>query len=415
MVSSTNSNAGEAIEDKLQWLGKIAADPKGGISRLLYSPEWAETQRVLKQLFEEEGFSTGYDEVGNLFGRLEGTKYKDETVLTGSHIDSVINGGIYDGQYGVITGYFALKYLQENYGPPLRNIEVVSMAEEEGSRFSYTCWGSKNIVGLAKTEDVSALKDADSVSFDEAIRAAGFDYKKNPEAAREDIKSFIEVHVEQGNVLETEGKAVGVVQYIVGQRRFTITVNGQANHAGTTPMGYRKDAMNAVSRMSYAINDLALAYGDPLIATVGSIALEPNTPNVIPGKAIFSLDVRHTNKDALVKFTNEIKAEINEIAKLLGVEVDIDMYMDAEPVTMDKTIVKTIEEQCHKSNLNYKMMHSGAGHDAQIIAPVVPTAMIFVPSHNGISHSPSEYTETKDLGEGLHTLIGTLYELGYKE
>ncbi|MEN1967437.1 allantoate deiminase [Lentibacillus sp. N15] len=405
--------SGEAIQEKLKWLGGFGKDPDGGVSRFLYSKEWIEAQQALEQIFNDEGLTVQFDDVGNLFGRLEGTTNKDETILTGSHVDTVKNGGLYDGQYGIIAGFLAIKYLKETYGAPLRNIEVVAMAEEEGSRFPYSFWGSKNIVGEAKPEDVKDIKDFDGVSFEDAMHQAGFDYKKDAKV-RDDLTSFVEIHVEQGNVLEKEEKAVGVVQHIVGQRRYTITVNGEANHAGTTPMGYRKDAMNAASRMIAQINDMAVAEGDPLVATVGKMILEPNTVNVVPGKATFTMDIRHTQKDALVHFTNKVEEKLREIAERVGVELDIDMWMDADPVPMDPKIVKVIQEQCDQNNLDYKMMHSGAGHDSQVIAPVIPTAMIFVPSRNGISHSPNEYTSPEHLAEGVRALIGALYELGYQ-
>ncbi|GGJ96590.1 Zn-dependent hydrolase [Lentibacillus kapialis] len=415
MSSRNDTISGEAIKEYLDWLGQIGSDAEGGVSRLLYSKEWIEAQESLKKLFEDEGLNVQFDEVGNLFGRLEGTTYPDETILTGSHVDTVTNGGLYDGQYGIIAGFLALRYLKEKYGAPLRNLEVVSMAEEEGSRFPYSFWGSKNITGQAKTEDVQGIKDFEGTSFDDAIHQAGFDYKQHPEHVRTDLKSFVEIHVEQGNVLEKEDIPVGIVQHIVGQRRYTITVNGEANHAGTTPMGYRADAMNAASRMICAINDMAIAEGDPLVATVGSIFLEPNTVNVVPGKATFTIDIRHTEKDALTNFTTDVEAKLQEIAEQIGVAVDIDLWMDADPVPMNQHIVDVMQKQCDENGAHYKLMHSGAGHDSQVIAPVIPTAMLFVPSHKGISHNPKEYTSPDHLAEGVQALISTLYELGYTE
>lgn len=400
------------IEAKLRWLGEFGKDPNGGVSRLLYNEEWMEAQKSLEQLFQNEGLTVQFDDVGNLFGRLEGTT--NETILTGSHVDTVKNGGLYDGQYGIIAGFIALKYLKETYGAPHRSLEVVAMAEEEGSRFPYSFWGSKNIVGKAKAEDVKSMKDFADVSFEDAMHQAGFDYKKKPNMVRDDLKAFVEVHVEQGNVLEKEEKTVGVVQHIVGQRRYTVTVQGEANHAGTTPMGYRKDAMNAAAQMICEITNLAVAAGDPLVATVGKMLLEPNTVNVVPGKATFTIDVRHTEKDSLIQFTNDMEATLYEIAAHAGMAIEIDMWMDEDPVPMDPTIVNIMQEQCEKYHLNYKMMHSGAGHDSQIIAPIIPTAMIFVPSRKGISHSPNEYTSPDHLAEGVRTLIHVLYELGYQ-
>jgi allantoate deiminase len=401
------------VVERLEWLGGFGKDPAGGVTRLLYSKEWTEGQHALKEWIESEGLEGRFDEIGNLFGTLKG-KNTDETILTGSHVDTVKNGGLYDGAYGVVAGIIALKYLKEKYGEPLRNVEVVSMAEEEGSRFPYTFWGSKNIVGLAKREDVENITDFDGVPFVEAMKASGFDFNDGSKKVRSDLKAFVELHVEQGSVLETEKKSVAVVNSIVGQRRFTVEITGEANHAGTTPMGYRKDAVYAGSQMVYDIITMAREIGDPLVATVGKIEAQPNIVNVVPGKAIFTIDVRHTQKEAIVNFTEQLTARINEISKEHGVETTIDMWMDADPVPMNTEVVQLIEKQFKESGLNYKVMHSGAGHDSQIFAPVVPTAMLFVPSHKGISHNPAEFTEPADLAEGVKGLISALYELAYK-
>ncbi|CVK20335.1 MULTISPECIES: allantoate deiminase [Sporomusa] len=405
---------GQETEKLLKWLGEFGKDPEGGVSRFLYKPEWTEAQRNLEKYMRQAGFAVHYDDVGNLFGRLEGSTYPEETILTGSHVDTVKNGGLYDGQFGIIAGIVALEYLKREYGQPLRNIEVVSIAEEEGSRFPYVYWGVKNILGIAKREDVENMVDFDGIPFTEAMRKAGFAFRPTERAVRKDLKAFLEVHVEQGGVLEIEKKSVGIVGHIVGQRRFTIEITGQANHAGTTPMGYRKDALHAASSIICAIMDITKGYGDPLVATVGKVEIEPNIVNVVPGKALFTLDARHTHKDVLVRFTEEVTAAMQEIASQAGVGIHIDMWMDVDPVPMDTGIVEIMKQQCEKDGLSYKMMHSGAGHDSQIMAPVIPTGMLFVPSHKGLSHSPLEYTDPRDLAQGVKALVGVLYELAYK-
>lgn len=405
----------EEVTQLLETLGEFGKDPEGGISRFLYSEEWVAAQKYLEQEMKNEGLEVYYDEVGNLFGRLQGSKYTDETILSGSHVDTVGNAGHYDGQYGIVAALLAVKYLNKKYGQPLRNIEVLSMAEEEGSRFPYTFWGSKNIVGTARNEDVENITDFDGVPFVEAMRKAGFDFRDNSKKMRSDIKAFVEIHNEQGSVLEVEQKSVGVVNNIVGQRRFNVEIIGQANHAGTTPMGYRKDAVFAATHMIHSIVSAAKKHGDPLVTTVGKIEVTPNVVNVVPGKALFTMDIRHTEKDMLVTFTDEVTEILNKLSKEHGVEINIDMWMDEDPVPMDQKIVDLMVKQCEEAGLNYKVMHSGAGHDAQIFAPHVPTAMLFVPSRDGISHNPAEYTEPADLVEGVKALIGTIYELAYKE
>ena len=407
-------NLAEEVVDKLEWLGGFGKDPAGGVSRFLYSKEWIDAQQALKHWMESEGLDVQFDQVGNLSGILKG-KDTNETILTGSHVDTVKNGGLYDGQYGIVAGILAIKYLKEHYGQPKRNLEIVSLAEEEGSRFPYCFWGSKNVVGMALRKDVEAIADFKGIPFVKAMKESGFDFRDESKVSRQDLKAFVEVHVEQGNVLENEKKSVGVVHSIVGQRRFTIEVTGEANHAGTTPMCYRRDAVYAASHMVYEIINLAEQQGDPLVATVGKIEVKPNIVNVVPGQAIFTLDVRHTDKSAIVHFTKLITEKIKEVSKEHEVETSIDMWLDADPVPMDAKIVEIIEKQCKENSLNYKLMHSGAGHDAQIFAQKVPTAMLFVPSRKGISHNPAEYTEPADLAEGVKALIGSLYELAYKE
>ncbi len=413
MHTHAETNLEEETLRLLNWLGYFGKDPEGGISRLLYSESWVKAQKALETLFVDEGLKVQYDEIGNLFGRLEGNKYFDETILTGSHVDTVKNGGLYDGQYGIIAGVLAVKYLKERYGPPLRNIEVVSMAEEEGSRFPFTFWGSKNIVGETGPEDVKHLQDFNGISFVDAMHGAGFTFNSHP--IRMDFKSFVELHIEQGNVLEIENKSVGIVEHIVGQRRFTFEITGEANHAGTTPMKYRKDAVNAVSRMVHTIYNTAIQFGDPLVATVGRINIEPNIVNVVPGNATFTLDARHIDKNVLNQFTDQVISETEQIADKMGMIVKADMWMDADPVPMNPELVEVIQRLCDENAVNYKKMHSGAGHDAQIIAPHIPTAMIFVPSHKGISHSPYEFTDVNDLTEGVKVLAQTLYELAYSD
>lgn len=404
----------EEIVNLLQEVGSYGKTPENGISRLLYSEEWLGAQTFLKDQMTNNGLDAQFDEIGNLFGTLKGTKYPNETILSGSHVDTVENGGYYDGQFGIVAAVIAIKYLKETYGDPLRNLEVVSLAEEEGSRFPYTFWGSKNIVGTAKQEDVEDIKDFNGVPFVEAMKKAGFDFKDRAKEVRKDLKAFVEIHNEQGGVLEAEQRSVGVVHSIVGQRRFNITLEGLANHAGTTPMGYRKDAAYAASEMIYKLITTAKAHGDPLVATVGHIEVTPNIVNVVPGKALFTIDIRHTNKDALVNFTEELTNIIHESAHKNNVKAEIDMWMDEDPVPMDENIVQLMEKYCKDNDMNYKLMHSGAGHDSQIFASFVPTAMLFVPSRDGISHNPAEFTEPEDLAKGVEALIGVLYELAYQ-
>lgn len=405
----------ERYSDLSAWLSKIGADPTGGMTRLLYSEEWIAAQNGLKDKFQQAGFEAKFDEVGNLFGRIEGSKYPQETILAGSHIDTVVNGGNLDGQYGIEAAFLAMQYLKEKYGQPLRSMEVVSLAEEEGSRFPYVFWGSKNIVGIAKNADVMDIQDKKEVKFVDAMKKAGFGFRDETKPMRTDIKAFVEIHIEQGNVLEMEHKQIGVVNAIVGQRRYNIILKGQANHAGTTPMGYRKDTVYGFSKICYESINKAKVVGDPLVLTFGRVEPKPNTVNVVPGYTLFTMDCRHTDKAALIAFTTEIEEDMKRIAKELGLEIEIDRWMDETPIPMDKALVEKFEAICKRDNYNYRVMHSGAGHDSQIFAPKVPTAMFFVPSIKGISHNPAEATNIEDLALGVKVFTQAIYELAYKD
>ncbi len=404
----------EKIVRLIERVADKASDPKGGITRLLYSKEWVDTQVELKKIMEEEGLITHFDEVGNLYGCIKGDQLSEETILTGSHVDTVVNGGKYDGMYGIIAGIVALSHLKEKYGKSRRNIEVVSFAEEEGSRFPTVFWGSKNFLGCGDREEVEHIQDGNGVVFTDAMHKAGFEFRDSSRDKRKDVKAFLEAHIEQGNILEMERKEIGIVDSIAGQRRYKVEVVGMANHAGTTPMEYRRDAFYAASKMISNILDKARAYGSPLVATAGFVEVKPNVGNVVPGKAEFSLDIRHTDGDFLKQFTDEMISFMKATAKECDVEVDIHMWMDEPPVPMNKEIVGCIEKVCDDRKVNYRIMHSGAGHDSQLIAKQIPTAMIFVPSHEGISHNPKEHTDQQYLVKGVEVLIDSIYQLAYK-
>ena len=403
----------EALDKKFTAFGGLAG---GGITRLLYSKEWSNAVQALKETLEKDGFETEFDSIGNLKGRIEGSKYPEETIMSGSHIDTVVEGGHLDGQFGVLAAVVAMQSLKAEYGQPLRSLEILALAEEEGSRFPFAFWGSKNFFNLADKADVDSIADGEGVAFKEAMRECGFDYR----TADNDysyIKSFIEVHIEQGKVLETENKSIGVVNGIVGQKRYTINLKGEANHAGTTPMGLRNDAVVAFSKIANQLTDRAREIGDPLVITFGRVDPVPNTVNVVPGEVTFSIDCRHINQDELNQFAEEIDACIKRVSEEEGVQCDIDLWMDEAPTLMDERLVKEVQNAAETvvGESKWKLMPSGAGHDSQIFAKYVPTSMLFVPSINGVSHNVEEETNVEDLVKGIEVLKQVLYKLAYKE
>lgn len=403
----------QEIDRMMDWLSSISDKPgMKGTTRLLYSDSWIKAQNELKNLCEQAGMKVEFDAVGNLFATLEGTEAPESIIATGSHVDTVVNGGRLDGQLGIMAGYLAIKSLLDEYGKPKKSLRIISMAEEEGSRFPYVFWGSKNIFGLAKKEDVESIVDGEGIKFEQAMRDAGFDYLST-KPQFDQMDAFIELHIEQGNFLENSNLKVGVVNAIVGQKRYAVKLFGEANHAGTTLMGYRHDVIECYAKIVSEVISEAKKLGDPLVVTFGNISVKPNVVNVVPGEVEFSIDTRHTDQEQLNQFARYIEATIEKYAKEQSLTFEINNWMNEAPVPMNPELVSVIESKCERLGLDYKVMHSGAGHDAQIFAPRVPTAMIFVPSIKGISHNPEEHTEAEDIVQGVEALAATLKELAY--
>lgn len=402
----------EEIDEAVKWISSFSDIEREGTTRLVYSNSWVNVQKELKKKYEEIGLITNFDSVGNLIGKKLGTNGNNETIMTGSHIDTVIGGGKLDGQLGVISAYLVLKKLIEKYGNPKKNIEIVSMAEEEGARFPYMFWGSKNILGLAKKEEVENLVDKEGINFVTAMKNAGFDFPIE-NIKRDDIKAFIELHIEQGNYLNHNNITIGVVEGIVAQKRHNIVLVGEANHAGTTLMGFRKDPVYCMSKIIQESIEMAKEEGDPLVLTFGKITVEPNIVNVVPGKVELTMDTRHSNKKFLEDFVNRVFKNINKITKDMGIGFSSEEWLDEDPTYMDNELVENIENICIDNGYKYTKMFSGAAHDSQIFAREVPTSMIFVPSIDGISHNPKEDTKLEDLKAGVEVLGELIYKLAY--
>lgn len=407
----------KAADEMMKLLEELAAfsTPGEGVTRLLYTPEWSEAQQFLLRRIKDSGLEAYADRVGNVYGRLAGTQSGGGVVLTGSHIDTVVSGGRYDGAYGVAASLTALQYLKAAYGPPLRTLEAVSFAEEEGSRFPLTFWGSGNVTGLYEEgSGADDCCDGEGTTLREAMDRCGLESRRDS-SLRSDIAAYVELHIEQGIMLERTGKQIGVVEAIAGQRRFAVTVKGTANHAGTTPMGLRSDALAAAAEMALLLETWAVRAGDPLVATVGRLEVVPNTPNVIPGEVSFTLDIRHSRESELERFCEDVLEAFGGVAKRRGVSVSVERRLSAVPAPMAPELQKELVSICESQGRTWRSMVSGAGHDAQLFAPRCRTAMIFVPSRAGISHSPDEYTSPEELAAGLEVLIALLYKLGYEE
>jgi len=401
------------IQGLVDWLASFGMAKEGGVTRLLYSEEWVQAQAALKQKMEDTGFSTYFDQVGNLFGRIEGTSEKKQVILTGSHVDTVVHGGKYDGAYGILASFLAVKRLIELYGKPKKTIEVVSLCEEEGSRFPLTYWGSKNVMGDYSQMSVKDMKDKTGIPFSEAMTEAGFPFNEYKTRKREDIHHFVEIHIEQGSILEKGQSDIGLVTHIVGQKRFTITVNGESNHAGTTPMMERKDALVCAANVISELTAIAKTNYPQLRITTGQILVKPNVPNVIAGNVSFTLDIRHHESDILEAFCHQAIQLLHQIADRSAVSIDIHKWTDIRPVSLDTKLHDEMKNNLTKKGFKYTTIVSGAGHDAQVFGQYIPTTMLFVPSKDGISHSPLEYTDSAKLEIGVSVLMDYLYKLAY--
>ena len=401
------------LAEAIDWLSSFGAVNDGGVTRTLYSKSWIDAQQALKGWMEELGLKATYDSIGNLFGRFASNNPLAPTILIGSHIDTVTAGGKFDGAYGILAAIFALQNLKNAYGQPKVNLEVVSLCEEEGSRFPVACWGSGMMTGVYSYEDIKGLRDLDGIEFEKAMKGAGFATGKQGFLVRDDLQSFIELHIEQGPSLEKLNKSIGIVQSIVGQKRFRITIKGESNHAGTTLMKWRKDPLHGAVAMIHELYEMGKEYDEHLVITVGQLIVEPNVSNVIPNQVVFTIDTRHPLEIVLTNFCERFTKALIERAKERDLEITIELWHEAKPVLMDRKLNECVQSICKKEKVSYQFMNSGAGHDSQLFARGCPTALLFVPSQGGISHSPLEYTSTKELETGLHVVTQLLYQLAY--
>ncbi len=391
------------LERRLDELYAIGAEPDGGAYRPLYGPAWATALERVERWLKDAGLKTRRDAVGNLWGRVEGTD-KGKSIVTGSHIDTVRRGGRLDGALGIVAGLTAVEALLKEHGKPRRTLEVVAICEEEGSRFSTNFWGSNAITGSIDQvpDDIAA-----------AMRERGLDPQKVASAARDDIDTFVELHIEQGAVLEASGKPLAVVSAIVGTAHLEVVVTGRADHAGTTPMAMRHDALAGAAAMIQAIESIARSLGAPAVATVGKLAVEPDQINVVPGRVVFTIDLRHSDLGARRALEERTRSLCRTIASERGLELDILMLQERPPVTMDPELRALLARAAKDAGVTAVELVSGAGHDAQVLAARCKVGMLFVPSVGGRSHCPEERTDPGHLELGARVLGRALELLAY--
>lgn len=405
-VVSTLSVNGDRLMAMIRRLAKLGELPNGGVQRLAFSPEDCHARALVRRWMVEAGMTVTVDEAGNMIGRYPG-RFKDAPPLvTGSHIDTVPNAGHYDGTYGVLAGIEAVQTLAEKDLHLDHPIEVVVFADEER-----TMVGCKAMAGRL-LDDAELYRSRDGEAIQDCLERVGgnWDIIEHARRTPESMAAFVELHVEQGPVLTSMAKQIGVVTGIVGQRRYWITVEGQSSHAGTTPMPMRQDALVAASQVVLAINRVGNQPGDQ-VATVGRMNLHPNVPNSIPGKVEMSLDLRDLSNDRLDQLLSEITQAINTIATETGTRISMGQRLHNDPAPANSHIQNAIAQVCEDLNLSYCRLPSRASHDAQEMSRITDMGMIFVPSEGGISHAETEYTSPQDCANGATVLLHTLMRL----
>jgi N-carbamoyl-L-amino-acid hydrolase len=357
----------------------------------------------------EAGLTIAVDRIGNIFGTWAGGDAAAAPVMVGSHIDTVLNGGIYDGNYGVLAGLAVIEALQAARIAPARPIVVAIFTNEEGARYAPDMLGSLVHVGGLALDAALATVGTDGSVLGAELARIGYAGDRAPGFIVP--HAFVELHIEQGPVLEREGLPIGVVETLQGISWQRVAIRGTANHAGTTPMAMRRDAGHAAARVMTFLHDTAIAAGAHTVATVGSLRLEPNVINVIPSRATFTVDLRDPDEGRLRAAEAALARMLDELAVQEGVEIATERLARFEPVIFDPGIVALIEDAARERQLASRRMTSGAGHDAQMLARICPAAMIFVPSRGGISHNPREHTEPEQLIAGAGVLLDVVSRL----
>ena len=397
MRAAPAASRGSRLMQRLDALARFSSDGPERLTRLYLTPEHRAATAQIGIWMREAGLAVAMDAAGTLTGRLEGASPDAPVLLLGSHIDSVRNAGKYDGNLGVLVAIEAVGRLQAGGKAMPFAIEVLAFGDEEGVRFPVTLAGSRALAGSFDPASLDCT-DADGTSLRDALRAFGCDPAAIPAIARDRTKTlgFIEVHIEQGPVLEEKGLALGIVTAISGASRLAITVTGMAGHAGTVPMHLRRDAGVAAAQMLLAAERIAATRGD-IVATVGQLSLEPGAVNVIPGEAGFTLDVRSPLDAARRDGLAEITGAFEDIARQRGVAVCCRPFYDATAAACDPALMQGLENTLLAHGIAPFRLASGAGHDGLAMAALCPIAMLFVRCKNGISHNPAESVEEGDI------------------
>jgi allantoate deiminase len=400
----------QLFEERIEALARIS-EAADNLTRPSLTPSMRQVNTLVGSWMQAAGMTVREDNIGNLIGRYEGAASSSKTLLIGSHLDTVIDAGKYDGALGVLLGLACVEQVaQENRRLPFA-IEVIAFSDEEGLRFHLPYLGSKAIAGVLTPEDLTR-RDANGVSIAEAVRT----YGGSPDAIEQDRKNpdnlmgYLEVHIEQGPLLESLNLPVGIVTAIAGMNRVQVTFIGEAGHAGTVPMHLRRDALAAAAKFITAVQQIGLTT-EGLVATVGQIQVLPGASNAIPGKAVLSLDVRHQD-DSLRKDAVEfLYRQAQHIAASANVEFEWEAIAESASVPCSPSLIETLSQAASAENIAPYLLPSGAGHDGVQLARLTDIAMLFVRCRGGVSHNPAEFADSADIEIALRVLLRTLDQL----
>lgn len=401
----------ERLRADVEALAAVGRSSDHGIYRMAFSEGDMAGRAWLRQRIEEAGLAFEQDGAANLHARLDADQALPP-VVTGSHIDTVPGAGHLDGALGVLCGLEALRCLKERGAAPRRPVELVAFSDEEG-RFG-GMFGSQAMAGELTPESIHAAVDLDGVGLVEAMATHGLDAMDALGAQRRpgSIHAFVELHIEQGPVLDRGHTQIGVVEAITGLQRWEVSLQGQANHAGTTPMGMRRDALQGLAEFAGEINRVLEEHGGPRsVATVGRVELLPGAANVVPGVARFSLEMRDTDPHMLAALADAFRRTLSAIARRRELMFEFEVVSQIAPVACDPMVIEAVAAAASELGLSQRRMSSGAAHDTQTIARIAPAGMVFVPSKEGRSHSAAEWTAWSDIEAGANVLLNTLHRL----
>ena len=401
-MSNMNTN-GQRLWDSLMEMAKIGATEKGGCCRLALTDLDKQSRDLFVSWCEAEGCSIKIDQMGNIFARREGSDPDMAPVVMGSHLDTQPTGGKFDGVYGVLAGLEVIRSLNDQNITTRAPVEASVWTNEEGSRFAPAMVASGVFAGVFDLEYGLSRADLDGLTMGEELKRIGYDGKE-PMGQRP-IKAFFEAHIEQGPILEHEDLIIGVVTDAQGQRWYEVTLTGQESHAGPTPMKTRKDALVGAAKMITLVNEIGLKYAPLACATVGLIQSFPNSRNVIPGEVFFTVDIRHPDDATLSAMNDELRAGCDAIVASQGLTLAFEQIWYSPPVPFNPSCVASVRQAAVDLGYSHCDIVSGAGHDACYISRVAPTAMVFVPCKDGISHNELEDAKQEHLAAGCNVLF----------